>query len=205
MTPVETKRLTYLIVSLLCALLIILVVKSQYLLALIAIGLMMLLINNDRLKHFKFSATGMEADFHEKKLAANIKENKEPVTKNAIEEYSDIEALVVAEIKKRYRNDEILAEAVLRGSPDQRQRADIVVRAPHKEIIFEVKYVKNPSAASAMVRSATRMLMNMAPDSTIEKHIVLVGTTPIDVSKHKTPKDIKLEFLDLNTLKSVSS
>jgi hypothetical protein len=173
---------------------ILLFAREEYGWSVLCIALLLVLARLDTLKTFIMSPKdGFRFEF-DKKIVENIRENNEPVTESTYNTYRQIEDQVVQDLISRYGSKASVAREYSFG----RYRADILVKTPTENIIYEVKYVRG-GAVEKIINNGIRQLQTYAellPKGTMLR-LIVASKQSIDLSGYKTPVNVAIEHFKI--------
>lgn len=157
--------------------------------------------------HIEFESS-KENDIEEKvkKLDKEIKENKQPVTRQNYIRFQNIESKILADQEKKYGGEMKKLVHFMYGQPDKPQfkyTPDGSLQTDETLYFFEIKYILKPEFAKSIVKNTTKYLetiYNAFKPSVDKKFIIkLILTSSYDINpdSFNTPEGIEIEFIKI--------
>lgn len=182
-------------------------IQKQYWLAFLSICLIFALLRLDDLKEIAFSLRDglFSAKYNtpKEKINEDIKENKQPVTKQNFTHFRNVEAKILADLQKKYDGEmKTLIHFVYGwpGKPEFRYTPDGTLQTTDTLYFFEIKYVLKPEFAKRIVENTIKYLSDVyskfAPSTGKKLVIKLILASSHDLSQMSfdIPKGIEIEF-----------
>lgn len=180
-------------------------VKEQYWQCAILIGILIVVVNVERLKKFGLSKEGLETEFFEipnEKIEQDIRENKGIVNKKSLINFRKIEKEALKYISSKINGSMKRQIHFVYGKPPDYEFSytpDAIFQTDKELIFVEVKYVSKPGylnrILSGSIKQLNLVLEKIGPSSGEKKlvaKIVLASDFTIDILKLKRHRDIEI-------------
>lgn len=154
----------------------------------------------------EFESSKNDIEEKVKKLDKEIKENKQPITRQNYIRFQNIESKILADQEKKYGSEMKKLIHFMYGQPDKPQftyTPDGSLQTDETLYFFEIKYILKPEFAKNIVDNTTKYLetiYNSFKSSVGKKLIIkliLTSGYDIDPDSFDIPKGIEIEFIKI--------
>ncbi|KPJ56108.1 hypothetical protein AMJ49_05720 [Parcubacteria bacterium DG_74_2] len=186
---------------------IVLFIKEEYGFGTTLILALLILLKIDSLTDFAFSLTdGLQTRFKTpvEKIEEDIKENRQPITRQNFARFQNVETKILAELQKRYGGKMKTLIHFMYGQPDKpefRYTPDGSLQTDDRLYFFEIKYVLKQEFAESIVKNTLKYLSEVYSkllpsigDKKFVIKLILVSAYDLSYMSFDTPKGIEIEF-----------
>lgn len=180
-------------------------IKEQYWQTLFSLGILVVLVNIERLKRFVLGKDGLESEFYaipEENIKQDIRDNEKQVNKKTLIDFRKIEEEVLEHISSKIKGSMKRQIHFVYGNPPDYEFSytpDATFQTDKELIFVEIKYVSKPEYLNRILSGAVKqlnlVLEKIGPSSGEKKlvaKIVLASDFAVDVSKLKKHRDIEI-------------
>jgi hypothetical protein len=206
-TNLQTKKLGEILVGIVFIISVaFLFVKEEYWLGFFLLIALIPLLRIEALTELVFNAKdGLCAKFvpSPKKIEQDLKENKQPNTKQNFSHFSHIEAKILSSLQKRYGGEIKTQVHFMYGEvdrPEFRYTPDGSLRTRNTLYLFEIKYVLKTEFAKEIIKNTSSYLetfykkFNPVAGKRLVMKLILASSQDIDISNFEVPDGVELEF-----------
>jgi len=178
---------------------------EQYWQALFSLGILIVLVNIERLKKFVLGKDGLESEFYEipeENIKQDIRDNKKQVNRRTLVDFRKIEEEVLGHISSKINGSMKRQIHFVYGNPPDYEFSytpDATFQTDKELIFVEIKYISKPEylnqILSGAIKQLSLVLEKIGPSSGEKKlvgKIVLASDFVVEVSKLKKYRDIEI-------------
>ncbi len=186
---------------------IVLFIKKEYGLGTTLILALLVLLKLDSLTDLVFSLTGgLQTRFKTpaEKIEEDIKENRQPITKQNFARFQSVETKILVELQKKYGGKMKTLIHFMYGQPDKpefRYTPDGTLQTEDTLYFFEIKYVLKQEFVENIVKNTLKYLSEvyskLLPSIGNKKFVIkliLVSAYDLSNMSFDLPKGIEIEF-----------
>ncbi|GAI82985.1 unnamed protein product, partial [marine sediment metagenome] len=182
----------------------------QYLWAFLTLFLIFVLIAPETIKRVKLSVgkDGVEATYEkaqEEKIKKDIQENKEPITRERIKFFRDIENKIIKDAHRKL-GGELKREIhyVYGDKPEKPEfmfTPDGTIKVDNKLIFIEIKHIIHPELARNIINNGIKQLQLILDrfkpmaGADLEAKLIIASSVDLDIRGINAPDNINIEFL----------
>lgn len=184
---------------------------KQYPIVFLVLFLIFVLIAPKNLKRLKLSVgkDGIEAIYEkaqqEEKIKKDIQENKEPITRERIKFFRDIENKIIKDAHKKL-GGELKREIhyVYGDKPEKPEfmfTPDGTIKVDNKLIFIEIKHIIHPELAKNIINNGIKQLQLILDrfkpmaGADLEAKLIIASSVDLNIRGINAPDNINIEFL----------